>query len=101
MLKDLEKFSKDEEIDVKKREKMKRILKDKKEFLKFYINWMGVKEKEDIVKAFKQKMEMDKKSIINNTQLTKQRKEELLKGIEKFGKKKKEGIKELIEWSKK
>ncbi len=100
MLKTLEKISKDEEIDAEKREKAKNLLKNKKDFFKFYIDFLGVKEKEDVIKASEQKIENDKKSILNNTQLTKQRKEELLKDEEKYVRKIKKELKELIEWSK-
>ncbi len=100
-LKVLEDISNDKKISVEKREKAKKLLKSKKEFFKFYVISIEVKEKEDIVKAFEQRMENNKKSVLKNPQITEQNKEKLLKNLEKDEKKMKKEIKEIIEWSKK
>ncbi len=95
-------------ISIEEKEKAKDLLEDRKKFLKFYIKTLGVEEKENIVTARKQKIEDERilrlSAIIptlNNPELTKQKREEVLKNLTKDEEKMKEEIKELIEWSKK
>ena len=101
LLKQTKEISKDKKTKVSVRKQVKRVLKNRKEFLKFYLRYMGIADdlRKDIFKAVKLKLENDNKSILNNPQISKKKQEELIKGNEKYMKKNIRELKEIIKWS--
>lgn len=103
-LKGMKEISEDKKVKLEHRKIAKKILKSKKAFLNYKIRGMVGHNKEDIKnvnEAFKKKVENDKQSIIKNPQITKYKKDKLLKELKKYERRKKKELKELIEWSKK
>ncbi len=93
----LKELSEDRETSIEKKKKIRELIRNKDKFLKHFVGFFGgsCRETQDLFIMLEQKKESEEKSIIKNSQITKEKKEQLLKEIKKFYNKLKKDVEEI------